>query len=214
MSRGARWQGRRRRGGLTAALAASALLLLVAPVRAYEVVTFDGREIVIDALAHVDDQHVLVTAEGLVVLEPGEIDFYRTFARNLETGGNVLVFRNGGFLRFESVHLEDGAATIGIGGGGSIRVPELLIDFQASVLEGALVQLPEGAGGGVTVARARAAGPARGRDARGDDTAAARDAAEARADRRARARERVRQQRARNRGRQRGDGSTQTQENQ
>ena len=130
----------------------------VRPARAYDVVVAGSRETVnARAIGRVDEKFVLLTDVGVETIPAGDIDFYNTFVRNLAAGtGNVVVFRNGRFFRFESLRIANGYARVELGGGSSFTISERLIDFEASVLEGALVQLPKDAGGEVAVAKARA----------------------------------------------------------
>ena len=133
-----------------------AWLFLQPAAEAYRIATFDGREIDAAAIVPLDEGFLVRTDEGSIELPPGSIDFYATFRINLEgSPGNALAFKRGGFLRFESIDFERGKITVDLDEGLSFTVPESVIDFRKSVLEGSLLELPADYGPDAAVAKSR-----------------------------------------------------------
>ena len=131
----------------------------------YEVVTHHGESYQATSFAFGKSKAFIDTAGTHVSVPTVDIDFYETFRRNLRSGSsNVLAMTTGSMLRFDDIDVEKGQVRIGVGDGGSVTVPESLIDYEASVREGAMVRLPAGAGDTVVVTRSGAAGGGGGGD--------------------------------------------------
>lgn len=140
--------------GFPALLATVLLAALAGPAGAYDVVLQDGRTLDARAVAFAHGQAVLDVGGQAVRLAPREIDYYATFRSNAgpETG-NVVVFRTGSFLRFDSIRFDSGTVRLGVSDDATFTVPESLIDFEASVREGATVRLPQRADRPVALSR-------------------------------------------------------------
>lgn len=135
-------------------LAAMAWILPLASAGAYEVVRADGSATKVDSLAFSGERAILGTDKGAITTDASGLDYYETFRRNLgHGGGNVIVFTTGALLRFDSLDIKDGTVGVKVAGGAGFTVPESLVDFQASVREGAMVRLPESAGRPASVSR-------------------------------------------------------------
>jgi hypothetical protein len=149
-------------------LLALGALLVVRPAAAvedgaFEVVTRTGEVLSVSELADTPGGTLLLTRAGRVQLPPDAVDFLATFRRNLDRGrmGNALWFRSGRWLRFESLEFEPGGRLlVGLGERASVRLPEAVVDFRASVLEGGPTLLPR-ASAGLLVAKSLGPAPAR-----------------------------------------------------
>jgi hypothetical protein len=140
---------------------------------AYQVVTTDGRTHAATSVGFGHDAMLLVTATGAERVPLAKIDFYKTFTSNMASGAtNVVAFTTGALMRYDKLEIRDGVAHVTVGSGGTMEVPESLIDFEASVREGAMVKLPEGATNPTAVSRS-GAGPGGAPDmgSGGDDVA-------------------------------------------
>lgn len=138
-------------------------LVVAATARAaggYDIVTLGGDSYQTSSLVFTKDAIRAVTPAGARSIARTDVDWYQTFRRNVQSGAtNVVVFRNRSLLRFDRFELEDGRVTFTIGSG-RVTMLESLIDFEASVREGAMVKLPEGAGATVAVSRSSEGGGA------------------------------------------------------
>lgn len=118
-------------------------LLLTGTALAYEVVTLDGRVHETESVQFAGDACLITEAGSVEQIPSGEVDYYRTFRRNAESGqGNLVVFRTGAYFRFETMEIQHGRVTLGLGEQGQVSVPEQVIDFEQSVREGATIRLP------------------------------------------------------------------------
>jgi hypothetical protein len=126
---------------------------------AYRVVTLDGQTHDATSVGFARDAMLLLTSKGPERIPLPSIDFYETFSRNLGAGAtNVIAFSTGALLRFERLSVQDGVVHVTVASGAEFDVPESLIDFEASVREGAMVKVPEGAAGAAAVSRGPAGG--------------------------------------------------------
>jgi hypothetical protein len=137
-------------------------------VAAYEVLTIDGKSHAATSVGFARDAMLLVTATGAERIPLGQIDFYSTFRSNMASGAtNVVAFTTGALMRYDRLEIHDGMAHLTVGTGGTMEVPESLIDFEASVREGAMVKLPEGGTNPIAVSRSGAPGGSAAPDAGG-----------------------------------------------
>lgn len=124
------------------------------PPASYEFVELSGNIHVASGLVFSPDGVRAALPSGVKAFTTDELDWYETFYRNIRSGAtNVVVFQAGSLLRFDKLELKAGLITLTMGGGGTVTLAESLIDFEASVREGAMVKLPEGAAPAVQVSR-------------------------------------------------------------
>jgi hypothetical protein len=140
----------------TRPLLAVLALALVAASRAgaagsgYELVQRGGTTISATSLAFAGPRALVETSAGIQTIDASTVDYYESFRRNLgHGGGNVVVYKTGALMRFESLEVSDGMVTVHVAGGSTFTVPESLIDFEASVREGAMVRVSGSAASGV-----------------------------------------------------------------
>ena len=115
----------------------------------YELVTRTGEVVPVSEIADTATGYLLRTQTGSLRLAPGSSDFYATFRRNHERGhgGNVLWFLGGRFMRFESLAFEAGGRLrLHLGEEAVVKLPEQIVDFEATVLESGPTLLPRGRG--------------------------------------------------------------------
>ena len=141
-------------------LAVALLLLGASPAaRAYRIVTRTAGTLEATSVVFVGQEARVAQASSPPRVIPfDDIDFYETFASNAGAGtGNLVVFQTGSLLRYDTIEMKSGTVRLGLGGTGYFVVPEALVDFRASVVEGALVNLPV-TSGAVAVSRPAAGG--------------------------------------------------------
>ncbi len=135
-----------------------ALALLCSPAAhaapgGYDIVLLDGQTLEGTGLAYTADGIRVVTPAGARLAPLSTVDWYATFYRNIKASAtNIVVFKTGALLRFDRFELANGLITV-TSAGGQVVLSESLIDFQASVREGAMVRLPEGTGLSVAISR-------------------------------------------------------------
>lgn len=149
-------------------LASSSLLLLLAlvaaPARAaekgaYTLVRLDGSKVEATGLALTSHGFKGSTAASLFEIDAAQVDYYRTFLENVQSGAsNVVVFKTGALLRFDRLSAQDGTLHVSVAGGGQLDLAEGLVDYRASVEQGAMVNLPAGAGASISISPSQGPG--------------------------------------------------------
>jgi hypothetical protein len=139
--------------------------LVVSPARAdndsYALVRMDGTEILATGLVLTPNGFKGSTTTSVFELDASQVDFYRTFLENVQSGAsNVIVFKTGALLRFDRFAVEDGTLHLNVAGGGQLDLAEGLVDYRASVEQGAMVKLPAGAGSSIAISPSQSGGAA------------------------------------------------------